>query len=309
MSDTFFADIANELINGMGSNMFAKAGNLIAGIAPLFQVFFGIYIALLALNYYNRGLDESITDLFKRLIGWVIIIACAFNASQYGKLADILYTLPDRLSGLLGLQSYTASAIDTSWNNFTESLSKAMEYASSLDFTQVSDKLTLYACVGLIAFFGGIFFIITLGYYVIAKLSLAMVLVIGPLFLGSMLFPATRQWGMNWIGQILNYSITITFFTILGALQQEFFTNNMQNAIVGDITSVAQVFALVPLFLLSTIFFILVAWGVPHIASALTGGASTNGFSRTLMSLYAWGKGKGPSFGGGGQQGGNIRKS
>lgn len=309
MASTFFSDVASTLINGMGSNMFAKTGNFIAGISPLFQACFGIYILLLSLNYYNKGLDESVTDLGKKIIGWLIVIAFVFNAGQYGKLADIMYTLPDRLSGLFGLQEYTASAIDTNWGNLMSTISTILEYAASLDFTQVSDKLTLYAGVGIVIVSGGVFFVVTLAYYVIAKLSLAMVIIIGPIFLGSMLFPATRQWGMNWIGQIFNYSITITFFTILGALQQDFFTNHMQNAMIGDISSVAQVFALIPIFTLSTIFFILVAWSIPSIASALTGGASVNGFSRTLMAIYAWGKGKGPSFGGGGSRpGGSISK-
>ena len=111
---------------------------------------------------------------------------------------------------------------------------------------------------------------------------------------------------VNWVlrGAVLLWAV---FFTILGAVQQDFFTNNLQNAVVGDITSVAQVFALNPLFTLSTIFFILIAWGIPSIASALTGGASVNGFSRTLMSIYAMGKGKFP-IGGSGKSGGSIRR-
>ncbi len=306
-TQSFFSDIANMLINGMGSNMFEKTGSLIAGLAPLFQACFGAYIAMLSFNYYNRGFDESVMDIAKRGIGWLIIISFAFNAGQYGKIADMLYSFPDHLSGLFGLQPYTASALDTNWNNFTNSLATMWAYATELDFTQVSDKLMLYAGVCLIAISGGVFFVITLAYYVIAKLSLAMVIMIGPLFIGSLLFPATRQWGMNWIGQILNYSITITFFTVLGVLQQEFFTNTLQSAVVGEISSVAQVVALIPLFTLSTIFFILVAWGIPSIASALTGGASVNGFSRTLMSIYAAGKGKFP-IGFGGRAGGSIKK-
>ena len=41
---TFFSDIANMIMNGMGTNLFSKAGSLIAGVAPLFQVFFSIYV-------------------------------------------------------------------------------------------------------------------------------------------------------------------------------------------------------------------------------------------------------------------------
>lgn len=305
---TFFSDIANMIMNGMGTNLFSKAGSLIAGVAPLFQVFFSIYVLLLAFDYYKKGFDESVVDIGKSLIGWVIIIACAFNASQYDKIANILWELPDRLSGFIASQEYTASALDTSASNFMNTLTQIPEYAASLDFTQVSDKLMLYIGWAIVLLCGIVFFAISFAYYVIAKLSLAMVIVIGPIFLGSFLFPSTRQWGMNWVGQVLNYSVTIMFFTVLGALQQDFFTTHLQNAIVGEISSVAQVLGLIPLFFLSTVFFILVAWNIPSIASALTGGASVNGFSRTIMSVYAWGKTKAiPSFGGKG--GGKISQN
>lgn len=286
-----FSDIANSLLNGMGSDLFSKSGDLISGIAPFFQTCFGIYMLLVILDYYNRGLDEKVIDLGKRIVGWLVIIAFAFNASQYLKLANMLWMLPENLSGLLGTQEYTASALDTQSNNILLMMENIFAYAAELDMLQASDKLMLYAGGSVAVVLAYLFFIITFAYYLIAKLSLAMVIVIGPLFIGAMLFPATRQWGMNWIGQVLNYSVTVVFFVILGTLQNDFFKNHLENAVVGDITSLAQVMGLIPLFFLSTVIFILVAWSIPSIASALTGGASVNGFSRTIMSMARWAKG------------------
>lgn len=125
MPSSYFSDAANILMNGMGSNLFAKAGNLISGIAPVFQIGFGIYMLLVVLDYHNRGLDEKAVDLGKRVIGWLIIIACAFNASQYAKIANIAWTLPDNLSGLFGTAEYTASALDSNINNIVETWAKS----------------------------------------------------------------------------------------------------------------------------------------------------------------------------------------
>ena len=286
-----FSDIANNLLNGMGTDLFTKSGNLISGIAPVFQIGFGIYILLVALDAYNRGFDENVMDLGKRMFGWLLIIAFAFNSSQYQKIANILWMLPENLSGLLGTSTYTASALDTQSNNILTMMENIFAYAAELDVLQVSDKLMLYIGGSVAVLLAYLFFIITFAYYLIAKLSLAMVILIGPMFIGSMLFPATRQWGMNWIGQILNYSVTVVFFVILGSLQNDFFQKHLQNAVVGEIASVAQVVGLIPLFFLSTTIFILVAWSIPSIASALTGGASVNGFSRTVMSMARWAKG------------------
>lgn len=288
---SYFSELANFLLNGMGTNLFQKSNNMISGIAPVFQIGFGIYILLVAFDYYKRGFDENVVDLGKRMIGWLLIIAFAFNSSQYQKLANIMWMLPENLSGLLGTSTYTASALDTQSNNILKMMENIFAYAASLDMLQVSDKLMLYIGGTVAVILAYLFFLITFAYYLIAKLSLAMVIVIGPMFIGSMLFPATRQWGMNWIGQILNYSVTVVFYVILGALQNDFFKNQLERAVVGEIGSVAQVVGLIPLFFLSTIIFILVAWSIPSISSALTGGASVNGFSRTVMSVARWAKG------------------
>lgn len=288
---SYFSELANFLLNGMGTNLFQKSNNMISGIAPVFQIGFGIYILLIAFDYYKRGFDENVVDLGKRMIGWLLIIAFAFNSSQYQKLANIMWMMPENLSGLLGTSTYTASALDTQSNNILKMMENIFAYASSLDMLQVSDKLMLYIGGTVAVILAYLFFLITFAYYLIAKLSLAMVIVIGPMFIGSMLFPATRQWGMNWIGQILNYSVTVVFYVILGALQNDFFKNQLERAVVGEIGSVAQVVGLIPLFFLSTTIFILVAWSIPSISSALTGGASVNGFSRTVMSVARWAKG------------------
>ena len=288
---SYFSELANFLLNGMGTNLFQKSNNMISGIAPVFQIGFGIYILLIAFDYYKRGFDENVVDLGKRMIGWLLIIAFAFNSSQYQKLANIMWMLPENLSGLLGTSTYTASALDTQSNNILKMMENIFAYASSLDMLQVSDKLMLYIGGTIAVILAYLFFLITFAYYLIAKLSLAMVIVIGPMFIGSMLFPATRQWGMNWIGQILNYSVTVVFYVILGALQNDFFKNQLERAVVGEIGSVAQVVGLIPLFFLSTTIFILVAWSIPSISSALSGGASVNGFSRTVMSVARWAKG------------------
>lgn len=288
---SYFSELANFLLNGMGTNLFQKSNNMISGIAPVFQIGFGIYILVVAFDYYKRGFDENVVDLGKRMIGWLLIIAFAFNSSQYQKLANIMWMLPENLSGLLGTSTYTASALDTQSNNILKMMENIFAYAASLDMLQVSDKLMLYIGGTVAVILAYLFFLITFAYYLIAKLSLAMVIVIGPMFIGSMLFPATRQWGMNWIGQILNYSVTVVFYVILGALQNDFFKNQLERAVVGEIGSVAQVVGLIPLFFLSTTIFILVAWSIPSISSALTGGASVNGFSRTVMSVARWAKG------------------
>lgn len=285
---TFWKDTADFLLTGMGSDLFDKAGNLISAISPLFSIGFGIYILIVVMNAYNRGFDGNVVDLSKRAMGWLIIISCAFNAAQYSKIANIAYNMPEQLAAVFGNGDYNLSVLDTAWDNIMTAVAHIEEKAAELDFTEVSDKLMLHLGAGILVSCGVIFFAIITAFYLVAKLSLAMVIVIGPLFLGFMLFPATRQYAMNWIGQSLNYIVTIAFFTILSSLQMKFFQGYLEKALAEDFDSVAQVIGIIPVFLAATVFFVIVAWNIPSIASALTGGASVGGlsnFARTFSSL------------------------
>jgi type IV secretion system protein VirB6 len=306
MDSGYFSAIAETLLNGMGTNLFSKTGSLIAAISPFFSVCFGIYILLVIIDGYNRGFDENFLDLAKRAFGWLIIISCAFNAGQYVKLANMAYTLPDELSSLFGNGTYTVSAIDTGLNNVTEMTGKAWAMASKYGVTDFAEKLTAWGIAIGIGLFGSIFFVVTAAFYLVAKLSLAMVIMVGPLFIGCLLFPSTRQWGMNWIGQILNYTITICFYTILGVLQLDYFNNNLNNLIGGGETSLVMLLPIFCMFFVSTVIFIIVAWNIPSISSALTGGASVNGFSRTIMSIARFSKTV--KLPGGNGSGGSIAK-
>lgn len=284
----YLSTVGDALLNGMGTNLFAKSANLISGIAPLFSAGFGIYLLLIMINYYNRGFDENIVDFSKKMISWLVIIACAFNAEMYNKLANLLYEMPEAISSLLGNNEYSSSAMDTNFDMLIDTVNKVLEYANSLTLlfaAAIAERIGAYIFAILVIGLGGLFFAATFAFYLVAKLSLAMVILIGPLFIGALLFPGTRQWGMNWIGQVLNYSITIVFYVILGSLQQDYFENHLMTMFDGSINSLVMLILMVFVFTASTMIFLIVAWGIPGIASALTGGASLGSVSRTMISI------------------------
>ena len=277
----------------MGSDLFAKTANIITAISPLFASGFGVYILIVALNAYNRGFDDNVMDLAKRALGWLIIIACAFNASQYLKIANALYDLPEYMSGLINSGNYTASALDNNMDKLMENMGKMWELKKKIP------TLDLPAHLGFMFVWVFIFILVALfltaiaAFYLVAKISLAMVILIGPIFIGAMLFPSTRQWGMNWIGQIMNYAVTVTFYVLLGTIQLAFFEAHMISMIDSNMFSLGAVslvvfIPIVFMYTLATIIFFVVAMSIPSIAAALTGGATIGGYSgitRTISSV------------------------
>lgn len=291
-----FDNIFESLLKGMGSDLFAKTANIITAISPLFAAGFGIYIVIVALNAYNRGFDDNLIDLAKRAMGWLIIIACAFNATQYLKIANMLYELPEYMSNLINPGAYNAAVLDNNIDKLTDSMGKIWALKEKIH------PLNVPAHLGFIFMWVFIFILVALfltaiaAFYLVAKISLAMVILIGPIFIGAMLFPATRQWGMNWIGQIMNYAVTVTFYVLLGTIQITFFEAHMlsmiETGLLNKLTESgpASLIGFIPIafmFILSTIVFFVVALSIPSIASALTGGATIGGYSgigRTISS-------------------------
>ena len=66
MATSIFTDLSKEFVATLGDNLFSAVGSFISGLAPLFAAGFGIYVMIVALNAYNRGLDDNIIgDLCK----------------------------------------------------------------------------------------------------------------------------------------------------------------------------------------------------------------------------------------------------
>lgn len=269
----------------LGANLFTKAGNLIAGIAPAFSAGFGLYMLLVAINAYGRGLDENILDIAKRAVGWLVIIGFAFNAGNYAHLANIIYGLPEELAGLLGA-NLSDSAFTTAANELQRTLDAIWAMDTSLfmgmgtDFGSAIGKAIIWVVV---LFCGFILIGICMAFYFLAKVSLAMTLLVGPLFLGMMLFPGTRQYGTNWINQCGGYVISIVLYVALISVIFNQFTTTVQR--YQSIGSLPEALLLPPVFLLMTLIAMAVVWNVPNIAQTLTGGAGISGWGGGMRSM------------------------
>ncbi|WP_373741700.1 type IV secretion system protein [Neisseria sp.] len=284
---TFFADVAKTLGADLGQNLLDKTGDFIGQITPLFTACFSLYVLLVIWDYYQSNLNVAAVDFFKKCIGWILIIGLSFAPSNYMKLAGIIYNLPDEIAGIFaGGYKVEASAMDASWKLLTDLLDKISEIHDQHNWMEIGVHFGLVLKIGLvISLCGALVVGLSFAFYMVAKISLALVLMLGPLFLGCLLFPSTRQYAINWIGQCLNHIITCTMFVLLTKLQMAAFDKAVNMALSGGVADYAAAELLPPLFLLQTIIFLVVVFNIPSIASALTGGAAVSGATRQLMSL------------------------
>ncbi|WP_325320494.1 type IV secretion system protein [Kingella oralis] len=290
MVSSVFQDLTDTFVVKFGTELFNNVGTFISNVSPLFASGFCLYIVIIALDAYNRGLDDNIIDLSKRIIGWLIIIAFAFNASQYSSLAQIIYNMPETLSQAFGksvdLKMFDSAALAMEVIGAQLNLARM-----ALDITDAGNILALWAIIeGWLRFCTNVLLSVVFAYWVIAKIVLALNLMVGPMFIGAMLFPGTRQYGMNWIGQCLNSILTIGLLSVLAGIEIQTFKEHIDNAKMAitqasNMEAIGVALGLIILFTAMTILFVLAAWKVPAMATALTGGASLEGAGAGLPGL------------------------
>ncbi|RZT91055.1 type IV secretion system protein VirB6 [Advenella incenata] len=280
---SIISELTDIFTSKLGTDLFSKTGDFITGIAPIFSAGLSLYLLLLVFYYYNRGLDDAILDIFKRVIVWLIIIAFAFNAGTYTKLASFIYALPDDLSSLFGGEQTTASAVETGVQNVDKMVANIGLISEDANWYEWDVHLPVFGGQVGAYLMGYWLLLLAFAYYLITKVCLALTLMVGPLFLGAALFPGTRQFAMNWIGQCLNYTVTIVLFAIISKMQSEFVATHVSNW-AGDNSTwdIVKLWDIMTQLIAMTILFTLVSLSVPSIAAALTGGAQADSHGRTV---------------------------
>lgn len=284
---TFFADAAKTLGADLGQNLLDKTGDFIGQITPLFVTCFSLYVLLIIWDYYKSTMDVLAADFIKKCCGWMLIIGLSLAPATYMKLAHIIYGLPDEIAGIFaGGYKVDASAMDASWKLLMDLLYSIAKLHEKYQWYDLGVHFGLVIKIGFVIMVCGALVIgLSFAFYMVAKISLALVLMIGPVFLGCLLFPATRQYAINWIGQCLNHILTCTMFVLLTKVQMAAFDKAVNMALAGGVADYVAAEMLPPLFLLQTIIFLVVVFNIPSIASTLTGGAAVSGASRHLMSM------------------------
>lgn len=288
-----FESIETALIGDTG--MFFSRGMQIFGyITPLVTTGLGVYIILQAYHYYNKGFDESILDISRRMVGWIVIAMLALNANNYQKIAKLAYQLPDEIASVINGTELKGNVLDASRKNSDEMMESLHKKAEKpLDGLGKLGKYVLFAFnMTMSKIFAAILLLVIFVYYLITKIFLLMVLMVGPIFLSCLFFPTLRQWGMQWINQIGNYTITIVLYVVLANIQKNFFDSTLlgfmrsidNNVAMGGSPAVLVSYSsmMFVMFALSTIAFILAAIKVPTLSSALTGGATIESGIRSL---------------------------
>jgi type IV secretion system protein VirB6 len=139
----------------------------------------------------------------------------------------------------------------------------------------------LYAVVVMLA--ATLILVATFSTYVFAKLGLILVLAVWPLFIGFALFPQTRTYAMNWVGQLLNFTVLVVMIAIMNGIIFALVKGQMddiatQIASMGWLDLMKIIFMMMLQIVIMAVLCYLFVGQLPSLVSALTGGnAGTSG--------------------------------
>ncbi|QTK81726.1 Type IV secretion system protein virB6 [Agrobacterium tumefaciens] len=244
-----------------------------------------LYVVLYGYLVLRGTVQEPILEFAFRAIKLAIIVMLVRNASDYQIYVTSIFfeTLPKEIAEALN------SGTSPSASTFDSLLDKGQNCAYEI-WSRASWPIDIITAIGGMLVIGASFLVAAIGYIVslYARLALAIVLAIGPIFIALAMFESTRRFTESWIGQLVNFVILQVLVVAIGSLLITCIDTTF-TAIEGYSDVLMRPIALCAICIAALYVF----YQLPGIASALAaGGASlTYGYSAARdahESTLAW---------------------
>lgn len=303
----FYEKLFANLNSGLSTYWLDVASDIATAITPVATTLLMLYVVLWGWSTMRGIISEPITDGISRILRLTFIIAIALNVGRYSAyLADMLWNSPDALASIVatGYSNSTTNTqfLDDLMGQFYD-MGQAYNDKANADAGVIGvPDLSLWF-TGLAIWIAGI---LVTGYaaflLVLAKMALAILLGIGPLFILMLLFEPIKRFFDAWLGQVLNY----VFLVLLTAAAIKMIMTIIQAYLgaPGVIAALADpsINQALPAIVFSIIG-MLVMVQLPSISSAIGGGVAVG----TLGAVgWAYGRTKGGVVG---MRPTNIRRS
>ncbi|MFC5342882.1 type IV secretion system protein (plasmid) [Brevundimonas staleyi] len=283
-----------------------RLGSVLDQVRGPFAVALVLYIVLYGYAIIRGSITEPMIDFAIRGVKLVIIWTIATTAAYSTYVTEPLFNvLPDVLArAVSGADTPNVGA------SFDEFFSYAAELADKVNKEASPVNIGPVVVAGVVVVVGALAAALGFGVVMVAKVALALLITLGPIFIACALFDATRRFFFGWLAQGVNYLVLFALIItiaqlILGLVRDQWGRIDGGDPVAGGLLFIA-------LCLLGAIFFL----QTPAIAAGIAGGASAGladfgnaaGLSPYRMaSSAAAGKAASGSGGGSGGGRGSIR--
>ncbi len=290
----FYEDSFKHLNDALSTYVSDVAANIIGAITPVATTLIAIYVMLWGWAMMRGMISEPIMDGANRIVRLSLITGMALSIGRYNEfLGDFLWQSPEALAGYIA-SGYSDSAsnmqfLDSLWSQLYDFGDAYWQKANASAGMLPTPDLGMLAVALLIWVAGTAATAYAAFLLALAKLALAIVLGVGPIFVLLAIFEPTKRFFDSWIGQALNYvflvMLTAASLKMMIAIVQKYLGAVTDAGVLTD-PAISQAFPAIILCVMGT----LVMMQLPSIASALGGGTAIG----TLGAVdWAYGKAKG----------------
>ncbi len=258
------------------------SGKAIVAITPVVTVGLTISFIVYGLLIMRGAIDMPVLDFIGRALRIGIIVSIALAGGLYQtEIAGLIGTATNDLAlALIADPGQAENAADLIDGAAESGFTKSGEAAAKGGFLS-SDGWAYYLLSGIILFSTGVLVAIGGAFIIIAKVALAVLAGLGPLFIVALLFQPTHRFFDLWIGQVMNYAILSVLFALVFGLLLSIYGNY-----IADLTFDGQEsvwWAAGGALMLSIASMVLILQ-LPSIASGLAGGVALS-YGRELRSM------------------------
>jgi type IV secretion system protein VirB6 len=286
--ETFWTWLNGQLTNYIGTNtaLIAQALEpLIIALATIYVIGWG-YLQL------TGAIEEPFVTGLKRLVTLAIVLGVSIHLWLYNSLiVDTFYRAPAQLAAVVVGATDPVTTVDAIW----------ARGGAVADFLWnnggvFSGDIGYYVAGAIVWALMGLLCVYTVFLIALSSIALAVLLALGPLFVGLLLFDSTRRFFMGWLAQLANYGLITVLTVLLAALLLQIVESYAtQTAARG--AAIVTVDAL-NMVLIAVLVFLLMRQVMP-IAAALAGGVALGTFG-TVSRLVNWGLQRGSGLARGG---------
>ncbi len=221
----------NALLTGyIGDN----TARIAAAMEPAVVTLAVIYVMVWGYLQLTGQIEDPFIGGLKKIITLAVILGCALNLWLYNSLlVDTFFNGPSQLAAAVIGAFNPVSIIDQILFDGGDAANLLLQKAGFLDgnFAYYLAGFGVYLIVGLTAVY-------TMFLLALSRIALSVLLALGPLFLGLLLFGSTKRFFEAWLAQLANYALVTILTVLVAALMLHVVTVAAQQAVAtgGSIT-------------------------------------------------------------------------
>lgn len=253
-------------------------------LQPIAVVAIGIYLFTIGWRVIRGHSPDTFPTILMHFFKIAIIATIALVGGHYQQMViDSIEWIQVAFIGALTELTTMGEVMDNVYEPF---LSTSREvYARSV--TGFWPSITFLIAALLTQAAGGFLLIVGMGFYLMAKICIALLIAVGPVFILLKMFPATERFTDTWLGNVLGYVMVNVFVVAAVTMLSDFGATYVQN--VKDNMDETNIILAAGSLLVAVAALCVVMLNIRTLGVSLTGGVDTRGVGAMIVNTISRG--------------------